>query len=57
MLDPFTWLVTVGRDIGCRSPTCIRMMSLPVKNPIRISPVKCADCIARENDPALVGRY
>lgn len=43
--------------IGCKSPTCTRLMSLPVKNPIRISPVKCGDCIARENDPALVGRY
>ncbi|OCB84297.1 hypothetical protein A7U60_g8977 [Sanghuangporus baumii] len=42
---------------GCKSPNCIRMMSLPVKNPIRISPVKCADCISRESDPALAGRY
>ncbi|EIN07415.1 hypothetical protein PUNSTDRAFT_71198, partial [Punctularia strigosozonata HHB-11173 SS5] len=29
---------------GGKSPTCIRMMQLPVKNPIRISPALCADC-------------
>lgn len=51
------WCSIANVQLGCRSPTCIRMMSLPVKNPIRISPAKCADCIARETDPALANRY
>ncbi|KAF9005628.1 hypothetical protein BDQ17DRAFT_359963 [Cyathus striatus] len=37
---------------GCRSPNCVRLMALPVRNPIRISPVHCSDCITkvRESD-------
>ncbi|PFH54378.1 hypothetical protein AMATHDRAFT_170207 [Amanita thiersii Skay4041] len=33
---------------GCRSPGCVRLMALPVRNPIRISPTVCSDCISRE---------
>ncbi|KAF8921331.1 hypothetical protein CPB85DRAFT_318924 [Mucidula mucida] len=28
----------------CRAATCIRLMALPVRNPIRVSPTKCSDC-------------
>ncbi|KAG6333131.1 hypothetical protein ID866_5958, partial [Astraeus odoratus] len=34
--------------VGCKSQSCIRLMALPVKNPIRISPTVCSDCKARE---------
>ncbi|TDL27450.1 hypothetical protein BD410DRAFT_714494, partial [Rickenella mellea] len=34
--------------VGCKSPSCLRMMALPVKNPIRISPNKCGDCVTRD---------
>ncbi|KAF9227949.1 hypothetical protein BS17DRAFT_746948 [Gyrodon lividus] len=30
--------------IGCKSQSCIRLMALPVKNPIRISPAVCPIC-------------
>ncbi|KZT26221.1 hypothetical protein NEOLEDRAFT_1155744 [Neolentinus lepideus HHB14362 ss-1] len=33
--------------IGCTSRSCIRLMDLPVRNPIRISPTSCADCTIR----------
>ncbi|KAF8504049.1 hypothetical protein BU17DRAFT_78309 [Hysterangium stoloniferum] len=32
---------------GCKSQDCIRMMSLPVHNPIRISPTRCMSCRQR----------
>ncbi|KAN0077310.1 hypothetical protein V8E55_011165 [Tylopilus felleus] len=31
-------------NLGCKSQTCIRLMALPVKNPIRISPTPCCSC-------------
>ncbi|KZV71656.1 hypothetical protein PENSPDRAFT_650516 [Peniophora sp. CONT] len=31
---------------GCRSPHCIRMMAQPIRNPIRVSPACCSNCIA-----------
>ncbi|KDQ60846.1 hypothetical protein JAAARDRAFT_564059 [Jaapia argillacea MUCL 33604] len=34
--------------IGCKSQSCVRLMQLPVRNPIRISPTPCADCMIRE---------
>ncbi|KIL00424.1 hypothetical protein PAXRUDRAFT_29838 [Paxillus rubicundulus Ve08.2h10] len=37
---------------GCKSHSCIRLMALPVKNPIRISPAACAICVA--GNPATV---
>ncbi|KAI6109172.1 hypothetical protein EDD16DRAFT_1615891 [Pisolithus croceorrhizus] len=37
---------------GCKSQSCIRLMALPVKNPIRISPTTCGDCIAIERAAA-----
>ncbi|THU90716.1 hypothetical protein K435DRAFT_728075, partial [Dendrothele bispora CBS 962.96] len=36
-----------AHPIGCRSPHCIRTMSLPKRNPIRLSNMKCPDCRAR----------
>ncbi|KAG2349931.1 hypothetical protein BDR05DRAFT_972835 [Suillus weaverae] len=35
---------------ACRSQSCIRLMALPTKNPIRISPSKCGDCILKTRD-------
>ncbi|KAM6500542.1 hypothetical protein JOM56_003556, partial [Amanita muscaria] len=32
---------------NCRSSTCIRLMALPIRNPIRISPTVCAECISK----------
>ncbi|KIM65231.1 hypothetical protein SCLCIDRAFT_14943 [Scleroderma citrinum Foug A] len=37
--------------VGCKSQSCIRLMSLPVKNPIRISPTTCGDCVAIKRTP------
>ncbi|KAF8486490.1 hypothetical protein JB92DRAFT_2760306, partial [Gautieria morchelliformis] len=37
---------------GCKSQNCIRMMGLPVKNPIRVSPTPCVTCRQREGRPA-----
>ncbi|KAF8694335.1 hypothetical protein AX14_002079 [Amanita brunnescens Koide BX004] len=34
---------------GCSSPLCIRLMAVPVKNPIRISTMVCCDCTAKEH--------
>ncbi|PPQ76843.1 hypothetical protein CVT24_010686 [Panaeolus cyanescens] len=31
-------------DRQCKSTACTRLMSLPSHNPIRISPVHCAQC-------------
>ncbi|KAF9246542.1 hypothetical protein BU15DRAFT_7411, partial [Melanogaster broomeanus] len=30
--------------VGCKSQSCIRLMALPVKNPIRICPSTCSGC-------------
>ncbi|KAG0707791.1 hypothetical protein DFH29DRAFT_895376 [Suillus ampliporus] len=35
---------------GCKSQSCIRLMALPTKNPIRISPSICYDCVLRTRD-------
>ncbi|TFK54908.1 hypothetical protein OE88DRAFT_974744 [Heliocybe sulcata] len=32
---------------GCNFRSCVRMMDLPVRNPIRISPTCCGDCTMR----------
>ncbi|KAG8217494.1 hypothetical protein J3R82DRAFT_5642, partial [Butyriboletus roseoflavus] len=29
---------------GCKSQSCVRLMALPVKNPIRLSPSVCSSC-------------
>ncbi|KAA1471197.1 hypothetical protein DENSPDRAFT_776322, partial [Dentipellis sp. KUC8613] len=39
---------------GCKPGECIRMMALPVRNPIRISETKCGDCL-REVREAIRG--
>ncbi|KNZ74247.1 hypothetical protein J132_07561 [Termitomyces sp. J132] len=39
--------------VGCRSNKCIRLMALPVKNPIRFSHTKCNECIIREREGTL----
>ncbi|EFI28380.1 hypothetical protein CC1G_13914 [Coprinopsis cinerea okayama7 len=31
--------------VGCRNSQCIRLMNQPVKNPIRVSPSNCPNCI------------
>ncbi|KAH9934791.1 uncharacterized protein B0H18DRAFT_1082574 [Fomitopsis serialis] len=38
---------------GCRSPSCVRLMTPPQRNPIRISETKCADCVMRERTGAM----
>ncbi|KAH7916062.1 hypothetical protein BJ138DRAFT_996652, partial [Hygrophoropsis aurantiaca] len=38
---------------GCKSQSCVRLMALPVRNPIRISPTKCLDCLTRQREGAL----
>ncbi|KAF8136334.1 hypothetical protein EV363DRAFT_1428740 [Boletus edulis] len=30
--------------VGCKSQFCIRLMALPVRNPIRVSPTVCSNC-------------
>ncbi|TFK29916.1 hypothetical protein FA15DRAFT_187672 [Coprinopsis marcescibilis] len=35
--------------IGCRNSECVRVMSHPVKNPIRVSPASCPNCIHIKN--------
>ncbi|KAG1772653.1 hypothetical protein EDD22DRAFT_767856, partial [Suillus occidentalis] len=35
---------------ACKSQSCIRLMALPTKNPIRISPSKCCDCVLKTRD-------
>lgn len=35
---------------GCKSSSCHRLMTVPQRNPIRISETKCADCLMRERD-------
>ncbi|RDX56881.1 hypothetical protein K466DRAFT_578763 [Polyporus arcularius HHB13444] len=34
-----------AHPVGCKSPSCARMMQQPQRNPIRISESLCADCI------------
>ncbi|KAI0054044.1 hypothetical protein FA95DRAFT_1480569, partial [Auriscalpium vulgare] len=29
---------------GCKSASCLRLMSPPIRNPIRVSAILCADC-------------
>ncbi|KAI6028379.1 hypothetical protein F5J12DRAFT_805005 [Pisolithus orientalis] len=41
---------------SCKSQSCIRLMALPVKNPIRISPTNCCDCIVIERAGAAAAR-
>ncbi|KAI0318951.1 hypothetical protein OF83DRAFT_1163209 [Amylostereum chailletii] len=36
-----------AHPVGCRSPSCVRMMALPIRNPIRVSPTICGDCLQR----------
>ncbi|OAX44625.1 hypothetical protein K503DRAFT_678345, partial [Rhizopogon vinicolor AM-OR11-026] len=33
---------------GCKSQSCVRLMALPVKNPIRIVETMCNDCTRAE---------
>lgn len=33
---------------ACKSTNCVRLMALPVRNPIRISPTTCGDCLSRQ---------
>ena len=49
LTSPQSWLWFSG----CRSPLCTRLMALPVKNPIRISPTKCGDCVTRDREGTL----
>ncbi|TFK76470.1 hypothetical protein BDN72DRAFT_755973 [Pluteus cervinus] len=39
--------------IGCKASGCVRLMALPVRNPIRISPTVCNDCNSRDRDGTL----
>ncbi|KAG2157077.1 hypothetical protein DEU56DRAFT_722331, partial [Suillus clintonianus] len=39
-----------AHPIACKSQACIRLMALPMKNPIRISPSKCGDCLLKTRD-------
>ncbi|KAF9464674.1 hypothetical protein BDZ94DRAFT_1161420, partial [Collybia nuda] len=39
--------------IGCRAATCVRLMALPTRNPIRISPTTCSDCLTRAREGTL----
>ncbi|KAL6308991.1 hypothetical protein BKA93DRAFT_814919 [Sparassis latifolia] len=38
--------------VGCKSPSCSRLMSTPQRNPIRMSETKCGDCVMRERSGA-----
>ncbi|KAJ8594334.1 hypothetical protein M405DRAFT_872229 [Rhizopogon salebrosus TDB-379] len=38
---------------GCKSQSCIRLMALPVKNPIRISHSICNECKERRKMPSI----
>lgn len=40
---------------GCKSASCQRLMTVPQRNPIRISETKCADCLMRERESGMVG--
>ncbi|RDB21058.1 hypothetical protein Hypma_011580 [Hypsizygus marmoreus] len=42
-----------AHPIGCRSSNCNRLMALPVRNPIRISPTRCSACVERERGGTL----
>lgn len=42
-----------AHPVGCRSPSCVRMMTTPQRNPIRMSETKCADCVMRERTGAM----
>ncbi|KAI0695890.1 hypothetical protein BC835DRAFT_1406069 [Cytidiella melzeri] len=34
----------------CKAAGCHRLMTLPQRNPIRMSETKCADCVMRERE-------
>ncbi|KAI0273606.1 hypothetical protein BC834DRAFT_921638 [Gloeopeniophorella convolvens] len=35
---------------GCESSACQRLMGLPIRNPIRLSPTHCPDCVRKERE-------
>ncbi|KII88542.1 hypothetical protein PLICRDRAFT_111412, partial [Plicaturopsis crispa FD-325 SS-3] len=39
--------------VACKDPACIRLMNPPVRNPIRISPTKCGECVVRDRHGTL----
>lgn len=49
-LMPAGGSLTTAIYLGCKSAACQRLMTVPQRNPIRISETKCADCLMRERD-------
>jgi hypothetical protein len=35
--------------------TCVKMMTLPLRQPIRISELKCAECMTKESEKSFSG--